>query len=342
MTAPRLIAAGAALVAAAAIALLVGIPNDSPDRSVPVRVPPTPGDISAYLDAIGTANRAGLRVWIETDLVQRWRAGSASFQQGIDVVAREARLPGVVGVKIADELGYDDGLTSSRDIDGFLDASAAALRAAAPGKKILVDMVVPELGCLPGPSPAEAGPARCDSSARRAYPQLTLDAVGGYLARHDVDVLDLSTGLLSADTYASWGVSQGDAQAAAWREVDRRGWGHLVTLQARKALAHPGSDSDPAPEVAADLDTFVDVPRQLGAVAVDVWTWRQHYEGAIYRLLDPGLRTNALWDGLVARHRAGVRLFTHFSPSSVEVALGTDLHVLATAFTDVFVAAGTG
>jgi hypothetical protein len=94
--------------------------------------------------------------------------------------------------------------------------------------------------------------------------------------------------------------------------------------------------------VDAALGTFVDTPVRLGAAAVDVWTWRQRYQGATYRLLDPGLRTNALWDGLVARHRAGDRLFTHFSPSSVEVGLDTDLHLLATAFTDVFVAAGTG
>lgn len=341
MSVGRVFAIGATVALAAVIAVAVQV-NRHKDPEVPVRVPPTPGDISAYLGAISAADREGLHVWIETDLVERWRAGPTSFQQGIDVIAREARLPGVVGVKIADELGYGDGLSSAGDIGKFLDASAAALRAAAPGKQILVDMVVPELGCLPGVSPVSAGAASCDSSTRRSYPQLTLDAVGGYLGRHDIDVLDLSTGLLGGGTYTSWGATLDGAQAAAWQEVQRRGWGSLVALQGRKALAHPGADGESAAEAGATLDTFVDAPLRLGAAAVDVWTWRQRYQGQMYRLLDPGLRTNALWDGLVARHRAGDRLFTHFSPSSVEVGLQADLHLLATAFTDVFVAAGTG
>jgi len=35
-------------------------------------------------------------------------------------------------------------------------------------------------------------------------------------------------------------------------------------------------------------------------------------------------------------------LFTHFTPSSVEVSLDADLAAIASVFTDVFVAAGTG
>jgi len=37
-----------------------------------------------------------------------------------------------------------------------------------------------------------------------------------------------------------------------------------------------------------------------------------------------------------------MRLFTHLSPQSLEVGLEPDLAVVATAFTDLFVAAGTG
>ena len=58
---------------------------------------------------------------------------------------------------------------------------------------------------------------------------------------HAIDVLDLSTGLLSDSTYASWGTTSDAAQTAAWQEVSRRGWPGLVQLQPRKALAHPGS-----------------------------------------------------------------------------------------------------
>ena len=73
-----------------------------------------------------------------------------------------------------------------------------------------------------------------------------------------------------------------------------------------------------------------------------MWTWHQHYQGQIHRLLDPGLRPNALWQGLRQRRADGAVLLTHFTPSSVEVGLDADLAALASVFTDVFVAAGTG
>jgi len=73
-----------------------------------------------------------------------------------------------------------------------------------------------------------------------------------------------------------------------------------------------------------------------------VWTWRQKYQGDIYRLLDPGLRPNPLWASLQQRRARGDVLFTHLSPQSVEVGLDADLKVLAQVFTDLFVAAGTG
>ena len=90
------------------------------------------------------------------------------------------------------------------------------------------------------------------------------------------------------------------------------------------------------------MGTFLDIPRAQGAQAVDVWTWRQQYRGAVYRLLDPGLRSNALWTALTERRKNGAVLFTHLSPNSVEVNLNADMAMLATVFTDLFVAAGTG
>ena len=337
----RLVVGGAA-VAVLLTGGLFGAATAVPGTEPPVPVVAPPGDVGPYVAAMDEAHRDGLRVWIEADLVKRWRAGPAAFASGLGAIARAARPPGVVGVKIADELGYHDGLDSADRVTAFLDAAATALRRAVPGVRILVDMVVPALGCLPGPDAAAPGPAGCTAAADLGYPQLSLDAVGGYLARHDIDVLDLSTGLLDAGTYADWGSSLDGAQTAAWTEAARRGWPALVTLQARKALAHPGNDTDPPSVVAAALTAYVDIPRRYGATAIDIWTWRQHYQGDTYRLLDPGLRGNALWAGLVDRHRTGARLFTHFSPHSVEVDMATDLHLLARAFPDVFVAAGTG
>jgi hypothetical protein len=159
---------------------------------------------------------------------------------------------------------------------------------------------------------------------------------------HAIDVLDLSTGLLSDSTYASWGTTSDAAQTAAWQEVSRRGWPRLVQLQARKALAHPGSYRAAPAEAAGDVRLFVDIPLAHGARAVDIWTWHQEYDGAMYQLMNPGLRPNALWDQLEQQRRAGHVLFTHMSPHSVESGLDRDLAKIATVFTDVFLPAGTG
>lgn len=332
-------------LAAALVATLWFIAPDSgrPARPTvaPTRSNAVLGD-SAYDQTIDAAHHYGLRVWIEADLVKRWLAGPASFRAAVATIAEEATHPGVVGIKIADELGYHDGLTTANQIVAFLDASATALRAAAPGKLLLIDMIIPELGCLPNYQPPLRWATICAAQQRGLYPQLALSEIDGYLQRRDVDVIDVSTGLFSPRTYAGWGVDENIAQRTAWQEVVRRGWPQLATLQARKALAHPGDDPDSAASVAAAMTTFVDIPRAEGAPAVDVWTWRQLYQGQIYRLLNPGLRENELWLALVKRHAAGARLFTHLSPHSLEVGLDTDLRELAHAFTDLFVAAGTG
>jgi hypothetical protein len=338
----------AALAAAVAVTALVtalvvhGRDADRPAGRTVTAAMPSPIHVQTYLAAIRAAHRDGLHVWIETDLVQRWLAGPASFQQAIDAVADEAAEAGVVGIKIADELGYHDGLTTPTRIDEFLDASAAALRAAAPGKLLLIDLIVPELGCVPGYHLPVRAAATCSATRRASLPELTAANIDEYLHRHDVDVVDLSADLLDPGTYEAWGVSLDVAERAAWQEAVSRGWNSLVTLQSRKALAHPGPEPGTSEDAASALRTFIDVPAEIGAAATDVWTWRQQYEGQTYRLLDPGLTVNDLWTGLVRRHDAGVRLFTHFSPNSVEVSQDADLRLMAQAFTDVFVAAGTG
>lgn len=305
--------------------------------------PPGPlSPVSDYLTAVNVAHRDRLVVWIETDLVKRWEAGPAAFRAGIRRAAFLARQPGVAGVKVADELGYNDGMDSAAKIRRFLAATAHALRAAAPRTRILVDMVVPQLGCLPGHRPAMPGAAACMSQAEARYPQLALPQIDGYLRMHAIDVLDLSTSLLSPGTYSSWGTSIDAAQQAAWQEAARRGWPGLVRLQSRKALAHPGRYSGTSAQAQADLHTFIDIPLAAGAHAVDVWTWHQEYDGAMYSLMNPGMRPNALWAGLVQRRHAHDVLFTHMSPHSLESGLRPDLAKIATVFTDIFLPAGTG
>ncbi len=298
--------------------------------------------VAPYAAAVDAAHGRGLRIWIEADLRKRWLAGPTSFAEGVNRVAELSRRPGVVGVKVVDEVGYQDGLDSPAKVSAFLHATALAVRKAAPGTLILVDMLVPELGCMPDLEPPIRWGTICAVRARGVYPQLALTAVDGYVASGDVDVIDLSSSLLPAKTYAGWGTDEATAQRQAWREVLWRGWAKHVRLNARRALAHagiyPGSEQDAATE----LQIFADLPVAEGAAGVSVWTWRQKYQGDISRLLDPGLRPNALWRELQKRRAAGMALSTHLTPSSTELGLDTDLRVLSSVFTDVYIAAGTG
>lgn len=303
---------------------------------------PYPAATSEYAATIQLAHRDGLGVWIETDLVKRWLQGSASFKAALYQIGDLARLPGVKGIKIADEMAYHDGLTSVAQVRAFLSAAKSGLGKYAPGKPLLVDMVVPEMGCLPDHQPPLRWSTICQVRARGQYPALTLDAVDGYLHMGAIDVLDLSTDLLPDTTYLGWGVDRNIAQNDAWALTVARDWGHLTHLQGRKALAHPGTYTESVAETAADLKTFVDLPMKGGAQAIDIWTWRQKYKGDIYRIADPGAKPNALWQALKARRAAGAHMFTHISPHSVEVDLQADLKMISTVFTDVFVAAGTG
>jgi len=346
-----------AILAAAATAAACGTPAPSPygpaqstatatvwpsPPAMPRPSPPAMGPVGPYLHAVQLAVHDHLRVWIESDLVKRWEAGPSSFRAGIRRVAFLANRPAVAGVKIADEMGYQDGLDSAQQVRQFLLATTQALHAAAPHALILVDMVVPALGCLPGHQPAGSPAGSCASQARAAYPQLALPQIDSYLRLHVINVLDLSTGLLDGSTYASWRTTINAAQSAAWQEIARRGWPKLVTLQARKALAHAGKYTGTAAQAEADMRTYVDIPLSSGARAVDIWTWHQEYDGATYRLLNPGLKPNALWTALALQHREHDVLFTHMSPTSVEGGLKPDLSTIATVFNGIFLPAGTG
>jgi hypothetical protein len=335
------IAGGAAVVALSATAVAISVTSGGGHAPRnPVQSASVGPAHSSYEKTVDAAHGEGLRVWIEADLVKRWLAGPDSFKGAVATIGSLANRPGVIGIKIADEMGYKDGLDSPEKINAVLSDSSQALRRVAPGKQLLVDMIIPEMGCLPEYAPPLRWATICAAQQRGQFPQLALDQVDEYLKNHYIDVLNLSTGLLTAKTYQGWGVDMDVAQNTAWKEVHRRGWDLHVKLQSRKALAHPGPYT--ATDTATTLTTFVDIPREKGAAAIDVWTWRQMYQGQVYRLLDPGLKPNALWNALVTRRANGAVLFTHLSPSSLEVGLDADLRLLAQVFTDLFVAAGTG
>jgi hypothetical protein len=296
-----------------------------------------------YTGAIEAASARGMRVWLEADLATRWLAGRAAFDDGVARLAQLGRLPGVVGFKIADELGYQDGF--ERDpakLRQFLHDSAVALRRAAPGKLVLIDLIAPELGCGAFRPGAVPGAQTCAEKVRDKYPALRLEEVDKVASSGDVDVIDLRTFLQTPWAYTTWGTSVQEAQHAAWQEAIRRGWSRGLTLQSRKALAEPGGSDDSPGDAAASAALYIDIPRQEGAAGADIWTWRQTYQNKVVSLLGADYTPNPLWEQLRQRHDAGARLFTHFTPSSVHRNVAADLDVVRQAFTDVFVAAGIG
>ena len=297
-----------------------------------------------YIDMVDRIAARQTKVWIEVDLVRAWQAGSQRYSDVLNIALKLASRPGVVGIKIADELGYHDGIDTPAQARTFLAQASKDIRSRLPGTKILIDMVVPQLGCLAWvvESSTESERRDCAIAQGNTSPAATIDAVGGYLRSKAIDVLDLSAGLQDASRYDSWKTTPDKAMREIWTEVIRRQWGVLVTLQARKALAHPGSYQGGTAQAERDLRTFVDIPLANGARAVDIWTWSQPYKGTTYRLSDSGLRTNPLIAGLARRRAAGDQLFTHMTPSSLGVSVGTDVRAAAAIFTDVFVAAGAG
>ncbi len=278
----------------------------------------------------------GVRVWWESDLVARWLEGPRSFAAAVRRLGALARTRGTAGFKIADEIGYYDGLESPAQALSFLRDARAALHRVAPGRPILVDAVVLELGCLP----RVAGNAECESRARRTAPASTISAITTYLRAGLIDRLDLSTGLGEPAVYPDEDLTA--AQDMAWTYVAAGAWPRLTRLQSRKALAGPGGYTGSATR---DTRVFVDTPRRHGARATDIWTWRQRYKDQTVSLFGSNPTANPLWPALAAEHDRGVSLFTHMTPSALPTApaeLAGECRLAARLFTDVFVAAGTG
>jgi hypothetical protein len=307
----------------------------------PPRLPAPPPAAHAYDRGIDAAARHGLRIWIEVDLPTAWLAGPHRWRQTLDYVGHMAARPGVVGIKIADELGYQDKLGGVHDVVRFLRAAHADLARVAPGKLIAADFYVSDAGCLPGDASRWA--RACATEFRTRLPRCTLDAVDRYIRTGALDVVNYAPEVVSDEEFAGGAIADPAAgMRAAWQEARRRGWDRLVTLNGRLAPGFPGRYPHDRAHAERTLHSELDVPILMGARGVDVWTWRQHYEGKTFHLIDPGLRPNALWQALLDRRSRGARLFTHFDPTIVDRGLDADLEVLKTVFTDIFVMPGLG
>ena len=236
-----------------------------------------------YLRTAAQLRSRDVRVWFEIDLVAWWLDGPTMFQRAVQRMAELARFQDTVGFKVADELGYHDGLTTKAQVLAFLRATRSALARVAPRAEVLVDAMVPELGCL-----RDYGSfgATCARNTRATSPGASIDTVSTYLRAGLVDRLDLSVGLLCVGLPCR-GLTLRQANCKAGR-VDALGWSAMTWLQSRKALAMDGGYRHA--HTARGPWSFTSTYRSgAGANAVDIWTWRQPYQGRTVSLLAPDL-----------------------------------------------------
>ena len=109
-------------------------------------------------------------MWIESDFVKAYLAGPTRYHYVLNAALALARHPGVLGIKVADELGYHDGTTPAQAA-AVLRRAVADIHTAMPATKVLIDVVVPELGCLSWTAHATSEMRVCGATARGITPE---------------------------------------------------------------------------------------------------------------------------------------------------------------------------
>ncbi|MGR6924535.1 hypothetical protein ACU635_60680 [[Actinomadura] parvosata] len=293
---------------------------------------------AAQAIAAAAAVRPRLRVWVETDLADDYTAGDARFTAALDAVIAAARKPGVIGVKFADNLGYT-GFTSPGDVTRFLTRAGGALRAALPGKRLSIGVVVPELGC---------GSAKaCTQAMRAKAPLATKENVTRYLKARAADRVEISTGLFGRTyrrhhvpdpkTGKPTSITPALAARAQWMSIRALEWDTLAQIGAREyGLAHTGDTSvwDQA-AATAQIDARIGTAIALGVPTITLWGHQAIDDNQTYRLLDAGLTPNALWTTLTRQGLRG-RLAVIIDATSTERGITADLTELAKAVSEVF------
>ncbi|MFG1943349.1 hypothetical protein [Nonomuraea sp. NPDC048826] len=289
--------------------------------------------------AIESARSARLRIWVESDLADDYLAGAVQFRRALDALAEAARQPGVIGIKFADNLAYS-GFTSSDDVEAFLRRATAALREAAPDRRLAIGVVVPELGC--------GAEATCVSAMRAKAPLVTKKLVERYLRVAAVEQVYVSNGLF-ASAYRRYQltdprtgnqrpITPAVATRAQWLSIKALGWDTLAQLGSREyGLAHSGPT---APwndaQATAQLDARIGTVIGLGVPTVTLWGHRAVDGGRTYRLLDADLANNPVWSHLI-RQKLRERLSAVFDPRSTEVGIRQDIAALGKAVGEIFI-----
>ncbi|GAT70141.1 hypothetical protein PS9374_05821 [Planomonospora sphaerica] len=280
--------------------------------------PPTAAEIAAAAQtpggqAVAAARATGLRVWLDTELADDWKAGPEAFAAAVKRVGALAARPEVAGIRFSTQLGYDTTFTAHEEVTAFVAAASAALRRAAPGKQLGVHTVVPEFAC----GAVEA----CKTETAKRYPLLAPERIESYLGTGGVDQLTLDGGLLRGG-YTAWGIDAKTARRNQSIQLRARAWDVL----ARVAAEETGLVGDVSAQEVADR---VATPLRDGAAQqVNVWTRLQDARGGVERL--------TAWDALKRLAPLQRRMAAVYDPATPETDPAADLKKIAEVFGQVY------
>lgn len=263
--------------------------------------------------AVTAAKATGVRVWLDTELADDWKAGTATFAAAVKRIGALAARPEVAGIRFTSQLGYNTTFTTDDEITAFVTAASTALRQAAPGKRLGLHTVVPELAC--------GAEEACKTEMRKRYPLVIPEKVESLLSADRVDQISLDTGLLYGG-YGTWKIDAEKAQRNQWIQVRARSWDVLAQIAAEET----GLVGEVTPEQVA---VRASTPVMDGAAQqVNLWTRVQNAQGAESRL--------TAWEELKKLTPIKRRLAAVYNPTAPEVDVTTDLKKIAEAFSQVY------
>src|SRR5690606_9578511 len=226
--------------------------------------------------ALAAARAAGLRVWLNTELADDWKAGKERFTAEVKRIAALAAQPGVAGIRFSSRLGHDDqDITTAEEARAFVADASRALRSAAPGQKLALHTLVPEFGC--GANDA------CRDEMAKKYPLLAPDLVGSYVTSGAIDQIALDSGLVG-EAYAPWKITAEEALRNQWIQVRARAWDAYAHVAAEDAtLTGVGGSALTADQAAETIAERVSRPlMDDGAETVTLWSRWQDADGRVH------------------------------------------------------------
>ncbi|MDR8414147.1 hypothetical protein MTP10_36130 [Nonomuraea sp. 3-1Str] len=277
--------------------------------------------------AVKSAVAAGLRVWVDAELADDWKAGKLA--EGAKQVAALAAQPGVVGVRFTRQLGDGQLFQSADEMDTFVNEASAELRKLAPGRKLAAHTMVPLFGC--------GADEACKTAITQKYPLLDPERIGAWLAKGKIDQLALDSGHLATE-YTTWKIDAATAQRNQWIQVRARAWDAYAQISVEDAgLAAPGAPQLTGEQATKAITEHVASPLQDDAAeTVTLWSRYENGQGQVSRAYGEKWAANTTWDQLKKLTSVRPRLATVYDPAKPEVDAATDLKALSEVFGQVY------